>query len=99
MRFGRTLLYNWKPLIKMCLHFNIIIVTIMLIVIVIMFMFIAIVFMLIINTRYYAPFVYPKKKVLCSIQMHGLTKNILNEEKNFQEFIKIEQLKDYKSEK
>lgn len=26
-------------------------------------------------------------------------KKILNEEKNFQEFIKIEQLKDYKSEK
>ena len=69
--------------------------------IVIMFMFITIVFILIINTSYYAPFVYPKKKkgIMPHSNAWANKKKILNEEKNFQEFIKIEQLKDYKSEK
>lgn len=43
-------------------------------------------------------FIPKKKRYYAPIQMHGLQK-ILNEEKKFQEFIEIEQLKDHKNEK
>lgn len=44
-------------------------------------------------------FIQKKKGIMPHSNAWANKKKILNEEKNFQEFIKIEQLKDYKSEK